>query len=60
MSEDGGKAWSKVRTMDVAIDDDDLAVSHGVFLSHAETRWAFLGSFHGFRQKRAYSSLHAE
>jgi hypothetical protein len=58
VSEDGGKTWSKVRTIDVGIDDDDLAVSHGVFLSHGETLWAFLGSFHGTRQgvhTRAYT-----
>ncbi len=58
VSEDGGKTWSKVRTIDVGIEEDDLAVSHGVFLSGGETLWAFLGSFHGFRKKvhmRAYT-----
>ena len=51
VSEDGGKTWSKVRTIDVGIEEADLAVSHGVFLSHHETLWVFLGSFHGFRKK---------
>ncbi len=58
VSEDGGKTWSAVQTIDVGIDDDDLAVSHGVFLSRGETLWAFLGSFHGFRKRvhtRAYT-----
>ena len=58
VSEDSGKTWSKVRTIDVGIDDDDLAVSHGVFLSRGETLWAFLGAFHGFREQvhtRAYT-----
>jgi len=50
VSEDGGKTWSNVQTIDVGIDEDDLAVSHGVFLSHRETLWAFLGSFHGTRK----------
>jgi hypothetical protein len=57
VSEDGGKTWSKVRTIDVGIEEDDLAVSHGVFLSHNEKLWSFLGSFHGFRKRvhtRAY------
>lgn len=58
VSEDGGKTWSKVRTIDAGIEEDDLAVSHGVFLSRGETLWAFLGSFHGFRKQahtRAYT-----
>ena len=58
VSEDAGKTWSNVRTIDVGIEDDDLAVSHGVFLSSGETLWAFLGSFHGSRKgvhTRAYT-----
>jgi len=58
VSEDGGKTWSTVRTVDVGIEDADLAVSHGVFLSRGETLWAFLGAFHGFRKRvhtRAYT-----
>ena len=58
VSEDGGKTWSKVRTIDVGTEDDDLAVSHGVFLSRGDTLWAFLGSFHGLRKRvhtRAYT-----
>jgi hypothetical protein len=51
VSEDGGKTWSAVQAIDVGIDDDDLAISHGVFLSRGETLWAFLGSFHGFRKR---------
>ena len=58
VSEDSGKTWSNVRTIDVGIEDKDLAVSHGVFLSRGETLWAFLGAFHGFRKRvhtRAYT-----
>ncbi len=58
VSADGGSTWSDVRTIDVGIDADDLAVSHGVFLSQGETLWAFLGSFHGTRKRvhtRAYT-----
>jgi hypothetical protein len=58
VSQDGGRKWSKVRTIDVGIEDEDLAVSHGVFLSRGETLWAFLGSFHGTRKgvhTRAYT-----
>ena len=58
VSKDGGKTWSKVRTIDVGIEDDNLAVSHGVFLSRGQTLWAFLGSFHGTRKgvhTRAYT-----
>ena len=57
VSEDGGKTWSNVQTIDVGIEENDLAVSHGVFLSHEGKLWAFLGSFHGFRKRvhtRAY------
>ena len=58
VSSDGGRTWSKVQTIDRAIEKDDLAVSHGVFLSRGETLWAFLGSFYGFRKRvhtRAYT-----
>ena len=58
VSEDGGKTWSKVQTIDVGIEDDDLAVSHGVFISQGEVLWAFLGSFYGTRERvhtRAYT-----
>jgi len=58
VSEDGGKTWSNVRTIDVGTEDDDLAVSHGVFLSRGEVLWAFLGSFYGTRKAvhtRAYT-----
>lgn len=51
VSSDGGKTWSDIRTMDVGTDADDLAVSHGVFLSHGDKLWAFLGAFHNTRQK---------
>ncbi len=56
VSSDGGKTWSDVFTIDAAI-DSDLAMSHGVFLSHKGTLWAFMGCFYGKRKDihmRAY------
>jgi hypothetical protein len=56
VSSDGGKTWGPL----FAIDDGDTsnpAVSHGVFLSHKGTLWAFHGSFHDRMQgvhTRAY------
>ncbi|MFT5470982.1 MAG: hypothetical protein ACI8UO_006115 [Verrucomicrobiales bacterium] len=58
VSDDGGATWSDPETIDVGTDADDLAVSHGVFLSHEGKLWAFLGAFHGSRQRvhtRAYT-----
>ncbi len=57
VSEDGGRTWSPVRLIDDGT-EDDLAVSHGVFLSREETLWAFHGAFYGRMRKihtRAYS-----
>lgn len=57
VSEDGGKTWSPVRLIDPGLDEEDLAVSHGVFHVHQDRLWAYLGAFHGTRQKvhtRAY------
>ncbi|MCA9058212.1 MAG: exo-alpha-sialidase [Planctomycetaceae bacterium] len=58
VSDDQGQTWSGIRTIDEGTEADDLAVSHGVFLSHGDTLWAFLGAFHGTRQQvhtRAYT-----
>jgi hypothetical protein len=44
-SDDLGKTWSKSVVMDPG--EGDLGVSHGVFLSHAGSLWAFMGAFHG-------------
>lgn len=62
ISNDGGRTWGDIFTMDNARVDDgkarsDLAVSHGVFLSHGGKLWAFMGSFYAARQHvhtRAY------
>ena len=57
VSDDSGATWSPVTTIDSGLEKDDLAVSHGVFLSHAGKLWAFLGSFYGTRKNvhtRAY------
>lgn len=58
VSPDGGRTWGDVFTIDAGTDPDDLAVSHGVFLSHRGTLWAFQGAFHGKRERvhtRAYT-----
>ena len=54
-STDGGRTWGPVFTIDAGA--GNLAVSHGVFLSHGGKLWAFHGSFHGRMEKvhtRAY------
>ncbi len=57
-SRDGGRTWGDVFTIDTGEDEAELAVSHGVFHSHRGSLWAFMGSFHGDRQRvhtRAYT-----
>jgi hypothetical protein len=58
VSEDGGKTWSEVRTIDIGTEVPDLAVSSGVFCSQGDKLWSFHGSFYGKMGKihtRAYS-----
>ena len=45
VSEDDGKTWGEVRTMDAG--DGPVGVSHGAFLSHKGTLWAFHGAYTG-------------
>jgi hypothetical protein len=55
-SDDGGKTWSAVATMDVG-DEPGIGVSHGVFHSHEGRLWAFHGAYSGTMQNvhtRAY------
>ncbi len=55
VSKDDGQNWSAVRSMDVG--QPGLGVSHGVFLSHEGTLWAFMGAYTGTMQgvhTRAY------
>lgn len=47
VSSDGGRTWNDVFTIDTGTDAEDLAVSHGVFLSHGDQLWAFHGAFRG-------------
>ncbi len=57
VSADGGKTWSELRIIDTG-DEPELAVSHGVFLSHAGKLWAFHGAYYNRMQRihtRAYS-----
>ena len=55
-SKDGGATWEPIVPIDRGT--EELAVSHGVFLSHEGTLWALMGAFHGKRQNvhtRAYT-----
>jgi hypothetical protein len=57
VSADGGRTWGEVYGIDSGEEAPDLAVSHGSFLSHEGRLWAFLGAFHGARERvhtRAY------
>ena len=45
VSDDEGKTWSEVRTMDAG--DGPVGVNHGAFLSHNRTLWAFQGAYTG-------------
>lgn len=57
VSEDGGKTWGPLQVVDAG-DEENLAVSHGVFLSHQGMLWAFQGAYYGKMQNihtRAYS-----
>ena len=48
VSGDGGKTWQPPVVMDAG--EGDLAVSHGVFLSHGGRLWAFMGAFYAHTQ----------
>jgi hypothetical protein len=55
VSTDGGKSWGAPVVMDHG--EGNLGVSHGVFLSHEGTLWAFQGAFYDRFQRthtRAY------
>jgi len=51
VSEDGGKTWGEVFTIDDGGEDPTQAVSHGVFLSHDGQLWAFHGAFTNSRKQ---------
>ena len=56
VSENGGRSWSPPLVMDPG--EGNLGVSHGVFLSHGNTLWAFMGAFYDRFQRthtRAYT-----
>ena len=46
VSDDGGRTWGETFTIDSG-DEPDLAVSHGVFLSHGGRLHAFMGASYG-------------
>ena len=46
VSDDGGRTWGETFTIDSG-DEPDLAVSHGVFLSHGGRLHAFMGAYYG-------------
>lgn len=55
VSNDEGRTWSEVRTIDSG--ERPVGVSHGAFLSHNGTLWAFQGAYTGTMQDvhtRAY------
>ena len=57
VSNDGGKTWSELRVIDAGV-EKDLAISHGVFLSHGGKLWAFHGAYTNKMERihtRAYS-----
>lgn len=57
VSDDGGKTWGPLKVIDAG-EEENLAVSHGVFLSHKEKLWAFHGAYYGHMDRihtRAYS-----
>lgn len=47
-SKDGGNTWGKMVLIDSTA--EDIGISHGVFLSHRDTLWAFQGAFYKNRQ----------
>ena len=56
ISSDGGKTWGTPVVMDHG--EGNLGVSHGVFLSHKDKLWAFMGAFYDKFQRthtRAYT-----
>lgn len=55
VSSDGGRTWDKPVIMDAG--EGDLAVSHGVFLSHNDRLWAFMGAF--YSHEKLYHRVHA-
>jgi len=57
VSSDNGRTWSELRVIDAG-EEADLAVSHGVFLSHKGKLWAFHGAYYNKMERihtRAYS-----
>ena len=55
VSSDGGRSWGELFIIDDG--DENLAVSHGVLLSHEGKLWAFQGAFYDRRRRlhtRAY------
>ncbi len=57
VSNDGGRTWGPVFTIDAGQKEQGLAVSHGVFFVNQGRLWAFLGAFYHGRERvhaRAY------
>ncbi len=54
VSNDGGRNWGPPVVMDAG--KGDLGVSHGVFLSHQDKLWAFMGAF--YAHTRLYHRVH--
>lgn len=57
VSRDNGNTWSELRVIDSG-EEQNLAVSHGVFLSHGGKLWAFHGAYYNKMESihtRAYT-----
>lgn len=56
VSEDAGATWGPLQEIDAG-EEENLAVSHGVFLSHNDSLWAFHGAYYNSMDRihtRAY------
>ncbi|MCA9080318.1 MAG: exo-alpha-sialidase [Planctomycetaceae bacterium] len=58
VSRNHGRTWSELQVIDAGDEATNLAVSHGVFLSHNGRLWAFHGAYYNKMEQihtRAYS-----
>ena len=58
VSADGGRTWGDLFLRNTEAEGAEFAVSHGVFLSHRDTLWAFDGAFSG-RMERIHTRAFA-
>ena len=58
-SVDRGRHWGPIETIAPGFDDDECH-SHGVFLSHEGSLWAFVPRFRGLKNPRQFNGLRTE